>query len=238
YKEDGVDVKYPQCVWLYISDNMVGRRARLEEKGQNRASAVVSTEIASPEDDPANWTRIMPKSEIVYDARSKGLSVKRTQFPLLPAAALTIHKSQGSTYDKVLLDCRSQPRLRRDALYVACSRARHADNLYIIADEIPNPEPIHTLSDLHVELQRQKNVELVPVFAALRENCLKYQIIFHNIQSFFAHHSLVSPDDFYMQSYILLFAETWTTQQQNTNIIPGFDTVARVDVASAKPVAY
>ncbi|CEP13115.1 hypothetical protein, partial, partial [Parasitella parasitica] len=93
-------------------------------------------------------------------------------------------------------------------------------------------------SDLYLELERQKKFELVPVHAALRENSFEYQIVFHNIQSFSAHHSLVSPDVFYIQSDILLFAETWTTPSQDTNVIPSFDTVARVDVTSGKPAAY
>ncbi|CEP12134.1 hypothetical protein [Parasitella parasitica] len=56
-------------------------------------------------------------------------------------------------YNKVLLGGRSQPRLRKDYLYVACSRNCHAVNLHLIADEALNPEAIHTLIDLHVKLQ-------------------------------------------------------------------------------------
>ncbi|CEP19950.1 hypothetical protein [Parasitella parasitica] len=159
-KQDGVVTKFPQAVWVYTSDSMAGRKARLREKGRNQASLAVSTDLNSRENDPANWTRISPRSETVYEARSKGLHVKRTQFPLLPAAALTIHKSQGSTYDKVLLDIRGQPRLNRDALYVACSRARHAENLNIIANSFPVPDPMPAQSDLYLELERQKRFEL------------------------------------------------------------------------------
>ncbi|CEP13538.1 hypothetical protein [Parasitella parasitica] len=141
-KQDCVVTKFPQAVWLYIFDSMAGRKARLREKWRNQASLAVLKGLNSRENDPTNWTRISPRSETVYEARSKGLRVKRTQFPLLSAAALTIHKSQGSIYDKVLLDIRGQPRLNRNALYVACSGARHADNLYIIANSFPVPDPM------------------------------------------------------------------------------------------------
>jgi hypothetical protein len=52
------------------------------------------------------------------------------------AEALTIHKSQGSTFDTVFVDLSSlftcrDPNERRRLLYVACSRARH--RLYLVS---------------------------------------------------------------------------------------------------------
>lgn len=62
--------------------------------------------------------------------------LKETFIDLRHAEALTIHKSQGSTFDTVFVDmgslftCRN-PNERRRLLYVACSRAR--SKLYLVA---------------------------------------------------------------------------------------------------------
>lgn len=66
---------------------------------------------------------------------NKYFQLKETFIDLRHAEALTIHKSQGSTFDTVFVDtsslytCRN-PNERRRLLYVACSRARH--KLYLV----------------------------------------------------------------------------------------------------------
>ncbi len=62
--------------------------------------------------------------------------LKENFIDLRHAEALTIHKSQGSTFDTVFVDTPSlysckNPNERRRLLYVACSRARH--KLYLVS---------------------------------------------------------------------------------------------------------
>jgi ATP-dependent DNA helicase PIF1 len=62
-----------------------------------------------------------------YDGRPKA---KMKQIPLLPAYALTIHKSQGLTLDAAVIDCKNI--FACGQLYVALSRVRKLENLKVI----------------------------------------------------------------------------------------------------------
>ncbi|XP_075534616.1 ATP-dependent DNA helicase Pif1-like [Dermacentor variabilis] len=59
----------------------------------------------------------------------KHMSVKLTQFPLVPASTMTIHKSQGGTFDGVVYEyAANHP---QKLVYVALSRATSLESLYL-----------------------------------------------------------------------------------------------------------
>lgn len=74
--------------------------------------------------------------EMEYDERKHKLTrktpfiQKTKQFPIKLAYAFTIHKAQGQTYDKVILDLNSHI-FAPGQLYVALSRARSLQGLYL-----------------------------------------------------------------------------------------------------------
>jgi len=69
-----------------------------------------------------------------YDAKTNKIEAKTqssfTQYPIRLAWALTIHKSQGQTYQSVALDL-SSPTFAPGQLYVALSRATSMEGLYL-----------------------------------------------------------------------------------------------------------
>jgi hypothetical protein len=74
-------------------------------------------------------------SRILFRIQCKrsNTSVLRRQFPIRLAYAMTVHKCQGQTLDRVVLDMRQQP-FSHGILYVACGRVRNAESLIALVD--------------------------------------------------------------------------------------------------------
>lgn len=58
----------------------------------------------------------------------------RTQFPLRLAYCITINKSQGQEYDKVVLDLRNAP-FAHGHLYVGLSRVKFHNKIYLLVNK-------------------------------------------------------------------------------------------------------
>ena len=73
-------------------------------------------------------TASVPKHKFAYYYHDK-IAAERTQYPLRLAYGITIHKSQGMTLDKLVVDCSRI--FERGQAYVAMSRVKTLDGLYI-----------------------------------------------------------------------------------------------------------
>ena len=69
-----------------------------------------------------------------WTVRKHGV-VKRTMIPLRLAWAITIHKSQGLTLPYVVVDLRSLPSNKLKLAFVAISRVKRIENVYILVSE-------------------------------------------------------------------------------------------------------
>ena len=74
-------------------------------------------------------------SRIMFKLQCKrsNTNVLRRQFPIRLAYAMTVHKCQGQTLDRVALDMRQQP-FSHGILYVACGRVRNESSLLALVD--------------------------------------------------------------------------------------------------------
>ena len=104
-----------------------------------------------------NWTPIRKILKTFQYKRNDSLKIDRSQFPVVPAKAITIHKSQGATYDNVVIHI--TPRMERPALYVACSSATKASGLFLKGNFKP-PKPLDKSDKVYKEIQLQKSKKL------------------------------------------------------------------------------
>ncbi|XP_017471887.1 PREDICTED: ATP-dependent DNA helicase pfh1-like [Rhagoletis zephyria] len=192
----------PSTLWLKFLEPSVGLLARSRK--------------SHPSD--ASWTPIEKTVRTFQYKRNEQITVERNQFPVVPAEGITIHKSQGATYSKVVVHTRA--RMPRAALYVACSRATSADGLFILGNFVP-PCPFTESDPVFKELVDLKTSKsLTSTFSFMLSRTSKLQIIYHNAQSLHAHIDDVRSDYLMMTSDILCFVETWSYPSENFEI-PG-----------------
>lgn len=110
--------------------------------------------------EPAVWERY----KYVYSPETKKLSkdvvAEFTQFPLRLAWAVTIHKSQGKTYDQAIIDLGTRT-FATGQTYVALSRITSLDGLYLTRPLRP--------SDITVDPDVERFMERVLDFSASNE---------------------------------------------------------------------
>ena len=108
-----------------------GTRLQILEMGTNIIKAKILTgrevgEIA-----------VIPRIRLNPNERKFDFKMIRTQFPLLPAFAMTINKSQGQSFDKVGVAL-NVPVFSHGQLYVAFSRVRSKKGLRIFIKDGSN----------------------------------------------------------------------------------------------------
>lgn len=122
---------------------------------------------------------------------------KTKQFPLKLAYAFTIHKAQGQTYDKVILDLNSHI-FASGQLYVALSRAKSLQSLYltkpmtysdIISDE--------TIFDFLEKVRAYNHVE-APTNAKQQKRIIRNNSLCYNFFCFIDNHEANPSSKMYM----------------------------------------
>ena len=97
-----------------------------------------------------SWTQIKPVTTQFNVGRSRSVHVMRKQFPLRPAAARTIRRSQGDTETKIVVNFETR-RTIPHIHYVGLSRVTTIDGLYV-TDLCENK--ISVSDDVQTEMHR------------------------------------------------------------------------------------
>ena len=204
--------RVPCILWMEFDDPTVGKDKRAKSQHRYLRDSTIQR----------NWTPIGLETRRFQ--RGKGVSsykIVRKQFPFIVAEALTIHKSQGDTYDCVALHI--ELRMPRNALYTALSRAKSASGLFVVGN-LKLTNKLSEKDPVYMELKR------------LKEHCaimwsiplISPDIYVHNVRSLNKHWEDLSVDPLIVQSQVLVLQETMTLSTDNFNI-PGHTLIGRID---------
>ena len=193
------DNSIPIKVWIQFDDPSVGSTRRENNKSASRNLRIPNSDT---------WTPIDPIGRIARRRQGGGnLQILRKQFPLVPAQAITIHKSQGDTYSYVVVHLTKT--IKRASLYVALSRAKTAHGLYLIGELRLPKEPLAS-DKVPSEMKRLRTESMVrPGIKYLDEHeGQELKVVFQNIQSLSAHLATTCADRSLMAADVLCFVET------------------------------
>ena len=156
------------------------------------------------------WTPIFARTSD-FQIVEMNLSVQRTQFPVKQSTGKTIHKSQGSTVPKVVVDLRGYT--FRNGCYVACSRVRELDDLFLVKF---NRNQIIVDPKIQEEMERLRQTRQLITSTFNSENdSSTFKIFYLNAQSLWQHFKVISKDTLLEKCNILLFNETHFTDKDD-----------------------
>lgn len=107
-----------------------GTRMVVKKLSRNLITAEIISECNKGEE------VIIPRIDLAPTDTTLPFILRRRQFPVIPAYAMTANKSQGQTFDKVGIDLQD-PVFSHGQLYVALSRSRNPENIKVRIQEGP-----------------------------------------------------------------------------------------------------
>ena len=93
----------------------------------------------------------LPRITFRFKIPSSDIEVERRQFPVRLAYAMTIHRSQGQTLDRIVVDLR-QAAFAHGQLYVALTRARKMKDIRILISDEQRRENFKTTNIVYNEV--------------------------------------------------------------------------------------
>ncbi|GFV33326.1 ATP-dependent DNA helicase [Trichonephila clavipes] len=191
------------------------------------------------------WTPIVTRATNI--PLGGNIKCRRNQFPVVSASAITIHKSQGGTFDEVVFNYDKSQQIQ--LVYVALSRVTSIDGLYLTNDKDGfkfyhgRGSMAPTVKDIRDEYDRMVNHRLPTLSMQARPFCKRdvlaernedqggylhrrRQLILivsaFNAQSLAAHAGDIESDNILMNSDYMVISETWMNCA-NTVRINGFE---------------
>lgn len=154
----------------------------------------------------------------------------------MPAEAITVHKSQGSTLNAVcvvLKNSFSNRRMDRKSLYVALSRSTSLNGLYLIG-KFEAPQPINPNDKAVLAMERLKSEKVLTTNFQLLKTISAtdvFKIYSLNVQSLPKHLQGLQTDILVQLCDLLCFQEIWAKVDQQY-FIPNYTEMIRNSTAS------
>ena len=219
-----------KIIWVNFYEDEVGKIARFQS--QHRPKKASSTAVPI----------YLWKSAVTFPqfGKRKGgpLVTRCNQFPIVPAYATTVHKSQGLTLRYVIIDFKqnSKKAVPYGAFYTAITRVRSLQNIFLRNFDKSH---IRTDSDVLQEVDRLKTVPYQFIKPYLNDpvfkNCQKeLKVTYLNSNGIISHIEDIRADFNLLRSDILCLSETKITSSvANKDLqIEEFDIIARLDCES------
>ena len=220
----------PRRLWIKFNEEKTGRKARANFHNVMRNRNIdLSVTPIEPVTRQINTRQINTRqiNTRQINTRSTNFKVERKQFPLVPSEAMTIYKSQGGTYEKVVVNLKKG--MTRSELYVACSRATKASGLYLIGDFVP-PKPPERNDAVAMMFKTMRSERMLKFSLEFPEESQaeKFSIMFHYVQSLNKHILDVRSDKTFLRASMISLVETWTKPTDYLEI-EGFKVIHRRD---------
>ena len=204
----------PSCLWVEFPDINIGKETRKDNTYYYRNYPDISKD----------WTPIWAVKRTFMFRRK---AVVRQQFPLKASTAKTIHKAQGQTKTRVVVDMSSGSRPHQH--YVAFSRVTSLKGLFLLNGLSGHMNVDKSVIREMERLRRDSCVKLsyMPVSSY---NC-DLLTVFQNAQSLHLHFPLIGNDETFIAADIICLAETRLHQndQDADYSIKGFFPIIRCD---------
>lgn len=203
-------------LWFDYGHDEIGRKTRAEAQKNLPAYRQILERFP-------NWTPLSPMTvTLKLQKTCKDWRIKRTQFDIVAAEVLTIHKAQGQTYSQgVAVNVTNN--MTRQLMYVAMSRCTKLDKLYLFGCESINPKwtlslmhkkrlQVHKQDRVYLEMQRMRlNSPLEISYPFLSddrsENDGGIPVMFHNVAALRPHLPQINADFGCKQCDVLFFVE-------------------------------
>ena len=210
----------PCRIWIKFNEEKTGRKARASFQNVMRNRNI-----------DLSLTPIEPIIRQI-NTRSTSFKVERKQFPLVPCEAMTIYKSQGGTYEKVVVNLKKG--ITRSELYVACSHATKASGLFLIGDFVP-PKPPESNDAVAMMFKTMRSVRMIKFSLVFPEESQeeRFYVMFHNEQSLNKHILDVRSDKTFLTASMISLVETWTKPGDSLEI-EGFKVIHRRDCTDTR----
>ncbi|KAK7497420.1 hypothetical protein BaRGS_00011262 [Batillaria attramentaria] len=187
------DPQHVSIVWIEFDEESVGKKTRQENK--HLYTQTISTK----------WTPVFQAVKQFRVGKRENVAVLRRQFPLTACFAITIHKSQGSTLEKVAVSF--QGMAQHHLVYVALSRAKTLDGLHLLDFD---PNKIRVSPDVQIEMERLRKQPVESCVSDLHQIASTgFVVVFHISRSLHTHIDDLREERNLLQAGLLFLFETW-----------------------------
>ena len=202
----------PLLLWFDFERKDIGIKARSSYKNSNQCLTPIE--------------RVSKSFYLKFDRQL--YNIYRSQFPIRPSEAITIHKSQGQTYDQVVIHLTS--RMTIGFYYTGLSRSKTSNGLFLVGDFKPPVSPSFGNEIVINEMNRIINESPVSFVTQFVRPLNKISFFYQNFPYLNLHIEDIFCDFNVRNTDVLIFVETRCADK----IINGYKLIQQIKYNTTK----